>query len=466
MRRGSITGPIILIAIGVLFLIDNIRPELPLWSLFAQYWPFLLIIWGVLRLVEILISAGMSKQVPSRGLGGGEWLLIVLICIFGTGAFFAHRHFSHFPPTMLRNRIMRDFGESYDYTVAEKKVSTGKTPRVLIENFDGNARIVGSDADEVKVSGRKTVRAWQRNEADEADRLTQLEVVNQGDVIVVRSNQERASGDRKVSDDLDITVPKGASVEGRGRMGDFDISDLTGNVDVISDNAGVRAQNIGGNFRVDLHRSDIIRGVNVKGAVDVKGHGSNLELENIDGPVTVNGGHMGDLVFRNLAKQLRMDDDAGSVRVERCPGSIKMTRGSFSASDFVGPLQLSAKSKDVDLADFTQTVEVQVDRGDLTLRPGKLPLAKIDARTRNGLIELSIPPNAKFTLRAEAMKGDVVNDWGSAITTDAEGKRGGIMRGTVGDGPEITLHSDRGTVTIRKADEVTVTPKKLKVETN
>jgi DUF4097 and DUF4098 domain-containing protein YvlB len=80
-------------------------------------------------------------------------------------------------------------------------------------------------------------------------------------------------------------------VETRGRYGDFDISDIAGEVKVSSDNAGVRLQNIGGEVRVDLRRSDIVRAVNVKKSVEVsvKGRGEDLELEGIEGPVVVNG---------------------------------------------------------------------------------------------------------------------------------------------------------------------------------
>ena len=52
--------------------------------------------------------------------------------------------------------------------------------------------------------------------------------------------------------DLEITAPAGASVQARGRDGDYDINDLQGNVEIESDRAGVRVQNIGGSLRVNV----------------------------------------------------------------------------------------------------------------------------------------------------------------------------------------------------------------------
>jgi hypothetical protein len=49
MRRRSLTGPILIILVGAAFLIYNLRPDIPLFDLLAQYWPFLLIAWGTLR---------------------------------------------------------------------------------------------------------------------------------------------------------------------------------------------------------------------------------------------------------------------------------------------------------------------------------------------------------------------------------------------------------------------------------
>ncbi len=54
MRRGSVIGPLILIGLGVLFLFRNLWPDIPLVDLISRFWPFLLIAWGGIRLIEIL----------------------------------------------------------------------------------------------------------------------------------------------------------------------------------------------------------------------------------------------------------------------------------------------------------------------------------------------------------------------------------------------------------------------------
>ena len=98
MRRRSIIGPLILIGIGALLLAHNLKPELPLLDVVMQYWPFLLIGWGVLRLAEILTAAVRSQPLPRRGVSEGEWVLVVLICVVGMSTQFARSHWPGRPP--------------------------------------------------------------------------------------------------------------------------------------------------------------------------------------------------------------------------------------------------------------------------------------------------------------------------------------------------------------------------------
>src|SRR6516225_126989 len=54
--RRSIAGPLVLIVIGLVFLLRNMGVRLPIWHWFGHWWPLLLILWGVIRLVEHSIA--------------------------------------------------------------------------------------------------------------------------------------------------------------------------------------------------------------------------------------------------------------------------------------------------------------------------------------------------------------------------------------------------------------------------
>ena len=202
MRRVSYIGPLLLILIGGLFLVHNMYPDLPLADWFAQFWPFLLIGWGVLRLIEILTWAFMKRPLPANGITGGEWALVVLLFVIGSGVSAVHaRGWWAGPNFHLGDFEM--FGEAFDYPVSGEVANAGKSPKIIIESFRGNARIVGADATDVKVTGRKTVRALKQADADQANSQTPFEVVKNGSEVVIRTNQDRLSEHQRISADLD-----------------------------------------------------------------------------------------------------------------------------------------------------------------------------------------------------------------------------------------------------------------------
>ncbi len=461
-RRGSLVGPLLIILIGVWFLMSSLRPDLPLLDLAARFWPFVLIGWGALRTIEILSWAAKGRPLPVAGVSGGEWVLIVFLCLAGSGLYAVnqYRPWQHLG-VFTANRV-EWLGESYDYTIAEQKAPAPKSPRVLLENLYGNARIVGSDAAEIRVSGHKTVRALREQDASAANNKTPVEVSNDGAQIVVRTNEDRVTGDVKITADLEIAVPKTATIEVRGRNGDIEISDVDGSVDGSSDNASVRLQNIGAAVRLDLRKTDLVRAIGLKSKFDLLGgRGRDIELDTIDGEVTINGSYSGDVQLRKLAKTFRLQSPERDLNFEKLPGQIHMDRGELVGANIVGPVRLtSSRSYDVQMEQFSNALEVNVERGDLTLRPAQSPLPKIDARTHIGQIELSLPPAGQFELKATTSRGELNNEFGPPLKVDyEEGNRhhnSGAIAAVVGHGPSMTLTTDRGSITIRKDTGVSI----------
>ncbi len=466
MRRGSLVAPVLLILVGVVFLLNNVNPELPLMDIAAQYWPFLLVLWGALRLIEIFFLYFKRAPLPVSGISGGEWALVVLISLVGSGLFVAHRVTAGWPAGHFGIRGVEVFGESYDYPLDAEQQGVGKVPRIVVENLRGNTRIVGTDTDQVKVTGRKTVRALRQEDADKSNQLTPIEVTQAGDQVVIRTNQERAGSDHRISADLEITVPKGSSIQARGRYGDFDVTDIDGSVEISSDNAGVRLQTIGGDVRTDLRRSDIVRASGVKGLVEVKSNsGEDVDIENVQGQVTVNGNFSGEIQFRNLAKPVRFESAHTDLKVERVAGELRMGLGDMTANDIVGPLTLSSRrSRDVEISGFSNELQLTLDRGDVTLRPAKSGLGKMEVKTRSGNIELALPENARFDLVAGTERGSVDNQYGSPLKQE-ERDRGAVIIGSVGSGPALRLNTGRGEVLVRKgsAEEVTAEAEETEV---
>lgn len=446
MRRGSVVAPLILIFIGGIFLLRNIRPDLPILETVFNYWPFLLIAWGTLRAIEVLFLYFRNSALPRAGLGGGEWALIIFLTLFGSGAWtaqeFAHRNFGN-----IHIGGLEVFGESFDYTYDPVTRKAGTKPRIVVENLTGATRIIGTDSDEVKISGRKIVRAMDKTEADQTAQRTPLEMNSTGDVVTIRTNSDRASR-RGMKADIEISVPRGSTIEAHGREVDFDVSDITGDVIVDSDNSGVRLQNIGGRVDVNTRASDIIRAIDVRGNIDLKGRGRDIELEKIDGQVTISGSYSGQTSLRNVNKPIRFDSSNSHIQAARVPGELTLSLSNLTANNVIGPVVVRSRSKDVEMNDITESLSIDVDNGDVEIRQSKAPVAKIDVQVRSGEIELAVPSNAKFNLDATTDRGDITNDFDSKLSSDDRG-RGARLTGNLG-GPDVRVRTNRGDVTLRK----------------
>jgi DUF4097 and DUF4098 domain-containing protein YvlB len=441
MRR-SFTGPLLMIVIGGIFLWRTLHPETAVFDLMAQYWPLLLIAWGFIRLVEVLI---WHREGVRGSFSGGEILLIVLICVVGSGIWTAKEHGARFMVGGLDW-----WGQQFDYNVNATASAAGMR-RIVFEGQRGNIKITGSDTKEVTVSGHRTIRAYGRQDADRTNGNTPVEIVPQGDRLLIRTNQDRVPHNQRVDDDLEITIPKNMAVESRASSGDYDVTDLDSDVEINSGRADVRLARIGGNIRLDVGRSNLVRAVDIKGRVELQGRGNDVELENIEGQVTVSGDFSGTQDFKNLAKPLHFEGTRSTeLTVQAVPGRINMTLGEFDAKDVVGPVRLITRSRDIRLDQFTNSAELETQSGNIEINPGKTPLFPIEARSGAGKVELLIPEKANFQLEATAEHGDAVNDYGPPITKE-EGARSAVLRGKVGDGgPVIKITSQRGWVSVRK----------------
>ena len=447
MRPRSITGPLILVIIGVLFLLNNLGHDIPFWRYLADYWPFLLIGLGVIRLAEVLFYVSKGSTLPPRANAGGGffWIVVVCVCL----AIWGGQNGIHIGRLNAPGSVSI-LGSVFDYGVdvnAPGAYTDGVT-RIVLDNIDGDLTVHGGDGLDVKVTGHKTVRAFSRSDADRADKETAVHLVHEGDSLVLRADQPAHSGMLSISTDLDIVVPKGLNVEARGR-GDLNIEDVAGTVSVTDSRGDVRINNIGKDVRVESARGGLVRAAGVKGTVDLQGRGGDVQLEDVSGQVTVNGEFSGTLEFRALAKPVHFESAHSDFRAEQVPGSVTIDLGDMKLDNVVGPVKFRTQSRDIEANDVSNSLELNVDRGDIQVSASKAPLPKMDIHTRNGDVALTLPDNAGFDLDSKTGAGEAENDFGSPLENHSDG-HSATIKGKVGNGPQLVVVTDRGTLSIKK----------------
>lgn len=447
MRR-SLSGPLTVIAVGVLFLLNNFYPDIFTFRSLFRLWPFLLIGLGVIRLLEVLLDAARSKPLAPSHISILGTVMLVLACFLFWGVSKGARTtWHHLPAFRLDMNSANVFGDEFDFDVQQSMPVTVADTRLVLEGIKGSVSIAGDDVETVSINGHRMIRAFGHGAADSANRHSQIELVRNGTDIVLRSS---GASDTNVTYDVDVRVPRRMNLGSQAGTENVTVESLDGGVDLSNDTGNVRLSSIGGNVRVEtIRRKDLVRAVGIKGKLDLRGTGTDVQIEDVAGLVTIQGNYFGTLDFRNLAKALHFESEQTDLRVEKLPGSISMDLGDFRAENIVGPLHLRCESRDVHVSNFNNEMDVNVERGDVELNPQQTPLAKMDVHVRAGDIDLTLPEKSPFALHASTDQGDVDNQYGDALSTNSEG-RSASMKSASSSGPSISLTTGRGNITVKK----------------
>src|SRR5579862_5270632 len=203
-RRRSVAGPVVLILLGVVLLLTTMRvlhPQ-PLLHWFGTYWPALIILWGVIKLVEY--QQAQREGTRPAGIGGGGVVLLIFLILFGLSATQASR----FNWDEIRDHInMGDddlalFGHNYNFDDAiQQDFPAGSSLRIV--NDRGAVDVTESNDNQIHVAAHKRVNADNQEEANKFNPSTRPLITAGGNVVTLNANTQGA-GDRSVTTDLEV----------------------------------------------------------------------------------------------------------------------------------------------------------------------------------------------------------------------------------------------------------------------
>jgi DUF4097 and DUF4098 domain-containing protein YvlB len=457
MRRASIVLPVLLVLVGTLALLNNLRPDLVNFRNLLMLWPYALIAWGLLRLGEITYWAGQGRPLPASGLSGGEWTLIVLVTVVTSGIVTVQDKVRNRDFNLVRIGGFEMFGEPREFAISGE-VDDPKVTVVVVENRRGRIKVQGSEGSKVKVTGEKIVRALETKASDEANEKCPLEMTVEGTRLVVRTNLERIPENTRAEANLEIAVPKGVNVElrGGGRSGGFEVADVSGGVEIEGERGDVRATNVG-SLRMKMRGFDQVKVVGVAGNVEIEGKGDGLDMADVKGGVVVNADFSDTLTFRNIAKGLQFKSSRTELRLEKIEGKVIFEWDELDLAGIAGPVYVKSRSKDIRMSDYAGPVEVDLDRGSVELVP-RLPLGKTRVEATSGDVNLRMPEKAVFELKAKVERGSVSNNFGSELRENCD-RDDCELNGVVGKGgPLMEVRTRRGSVTVTKGTFFEVRP--------
>ncbi len=452
--RRSISGPVVLIGIGVLFLLVNSgaisKARLGWW--FAIYWPVLLILLGVIRLVEYGIARHNGTPTPRFGPSGV--FLLILFIVIGMGATRAHNvNWRAFNDNVdIDTNFDAMFNQKYEFNDQQEQEISSGAQSIQIESEYGSVKIHSAEPGKIKMTIHRRVAADSQDEANKMNSENKPSIMLEGNTLHIRSARPEPSvhvgfyfGPR-VMTDLEIWAPKNMPVSLSGSHGDVQVDNRNGDVTLATTHGDIQVDNVKGNTSLTTHHGSV-KARNIVGTVSINGRIDDTELSEINGTVTLDGDFFGETRLNKISGGVQFNSSRTELHLARLDGTLQMDNGNLRGSSISGPFLLRTKAKDVHLDDISGDITVEDSHAEVEVHLG-LKAGNVDVQNRQGAIHMILAPNAAFNIQARSRQGDIDTDLD--LTKENSGSETTVS-GMVGKGgPTMHLTTEHGVIEIRK----------------
>jgi hypothetical protein len=452
----SISGPLILITVGFLFLLGTMHviSLQNVWLWFGHYWPVLLIVLGLIKLAEHYQAQRSGTRSSGLGLGGA--FLIVMLVIFG----FIATQTSRMDWSGLKNGLHIDddndwnWFEGHAYTYddhLEQDFPVGGMLRVT--DTRGAVNVTTSDSAKIQIVVRKTIRAESQGEADRWNGDTKPDIKVSGNTVTVNANNQGA-GDHSVTVDLDISIPRKAAVNITNRSGDISVLGRDGDVEISNQKGDVSVTDVNGKVTLSMENSSA-RVSQINGDVSVEGRMKEIALDTIKGAARLNGDFSENVDLSKISKTVTLKSSRSDIEIAKLDGDLSLDSHDLRAGTLTGPVRLLTKFKDIRLEGVSGDLRLENEDGSVDVQMTKMGAIQIDNRRSD--ISLYLPDKAIFQVNAQTKNGEIQSDFTGLNVFNGDDRA--TATGSVGNGgPRLVVNNEHGAIEIRKRSTMAEKP--------
>jgi DUF4097 and DUF4098 domain-containing protein YvlB len=496
--RPSLMGALLWIALGLTFLLHNfgIGPDLAL--LYKRYWPLLLILLGLGKILDYAFKHN------AIGVRFGELLLLIIAFTLGC---LATRTYLIDPINFFQRlpfEIANIFHQpEFTYT-EESTYPFDARGSIRVENSFGSISVLPGTDREIRVRLRKVITGEEERTKSMAQEIrleTNTEGSQSGSVFVVRTNRFALnSRGWRFRTDMEILVPKNSQLQVKNMFGEVRAANLNGFLDLSTSHQPIDVQDCSGKFDISVRNSQC-RLSNLIGDVSIKNEFSSLEIHNVDGklsvtnnqgsltidtvtkPVTIDGrgtfiraqnlkdslkittaqqnveisGIAGNITMETRYTSLSLKDIKGNVHInsntdtinaDEIMGGLAITaRGSgIHLNNIQGPLDVRTSLREVLVNDFASSCTVHNEFGNISVSAQTLGKGDITLKNQTGAIDLYLPENAAFEIDATARNGRVELIHEELRSSQNQTGNGALKFKSKEGGPKILLETNNNNI--------------------
>ena len=457
--RGSSFFPgLLLLFVGMLLLLHNYR-GVSIGEVIGHWWPLILIFWGGIKLYERMAASRSGDPGAAKITAGEVFLVLGLLSLLGIVVAVDYGREN------LPGHI-REWGNSFNFDLEVAPKSVPADARITIRNGRGNISVRPSDEAQIRISGKKNAKAWNENDAQQIADRAGVEIVQNGDGYEIRPTGGGA-GDSRIRFDLDVAVPKKASLTIRNEKGDITVADMAKPVSVANGVGDVEIRGTNGDVSIDTRKSDI-KVSDTKGSIKISGRGREINVSGATGGLTIEGEFYGAIRADKVAKGVRFISQRTDLTLSQLAGHMEASPGNLEIFDAPGNLNVRSQD-DITLENAGGKVKVDNRRGNVEVRFSVPPKDDIEINNSSAGITLSLPESSSFEIVADCHSGDIDSEFQSDSLKLISGTGSGDshLEGKYGSGrgPKIILKTSYGSISLRRtSSDIPAPPKPPRVK--
>jgi len=465
-RRHSIVGPLVLVALGIVFLLAQ-TGRLS-WShalkWYGSWWPLVLIAAGVILLGEWALDqqAGPDGTVRvRRTLGAGVVVLLVFLALVGVSmrtTTSVYDHGVHLEDHLFGSGFggFDQLGDRHDADdTAEAALPAGGM--LTIRNPHGDVTVTGSSSDgQVHVSVHKQAWAWHESDAEDKERRLQPEFSSSGSNLTL-SVAEVNGGQA----DLTVEVPKDSAITLQADHGDISVSELHATVVLSANHGDVDLSGITGAVTAHINDDNAsVSGHSITGTLHVEGRMGEVNVSDITGGTTLDGDFFGTTHLERINGPVRFQSSRTQLEVARLDGDLDLDGDTLDADQLLGPVVLTTRyGKNITLERVQGSMQItNVGKGSVSVTSTS-PVAPIMIANQHGSVDVGVPGGAGFVVNASTGNGEIENDFD--LPAQSAHNKQWLQGKVAGGGSAMSINTVDGDVTIRKSEVEPLPPQPL-----
>ena len=276
----------------------------------------------------------------------------------------------------------------------------------------GSIKILSADSGKVEIKVVRELKRGSKEEARQAYEEHKIEMTQNGDTVVIRSEQPGflkglKNSRRNLQVEYTISVPAKFNLDLNTSGGSIDVAELEGTVEVHTSGGSITTAAING--PVEAHTAG--GNIDVEGAKSAELHtsGGNIQIGNVDGKVIA-----------------------------------KTTGGNIETQNISGAADVSTSGGHIKIKNAKGAVKAKTTGGDIKAEIADALTGNSSLKTTGGNIDLVIAEKSTANLTAKTTGGQVRSD----IDGELNKQRTQLVAKVNGGGPELRLETTGGNVSI------------------